>query len=120
MIYSKRLVTTGGNEDVFYSTDDGTNGGNVQESAITTIILCNTAAGDPIDETVGSATVTLFLVKQGESASPTNTIVKNLVVPAEETIFLSEERIVLGEGDYVVASANVANRISVTVSVLKV
>lgn len=119
MIKSTRLTTTTATP-VFYSTDDGTLGGTPQQSAITTLVICNTAAGDPIDESVGSATVTLHLVPTGSGASDSNCIIKNLTVPAEETVFLSEERIVLGEGDFISATASVANRISITVSSLKV
>lgn len=119
MIKSTRLTTSSATP-VFYSTDDGTLGGDPQQSAITTVVICNTASGDPIDESVGSATVTLHLVPQGGGANDTNCIIKNLVVPAEETVFLSEERIVLAGGDFISATASVGNRISITVSVLKV
>lgn len=119
MIKSTRLTTTI-HTPVFYSTDDGTLGGDPQQSAITTLVICNTAAGDPIDETVGSATVSICLVESGGGASDSNTIIKNLTVPAEETVFLSEERIVLGEGDFISAIADTANRITITVSSLKV
>ncbi len=119
MINSTRLTTTIATP-VFYSTDDGTLGGDPQQSAITTLVICNTAAGDPIDESVGSATVTINLVPSGGGASDSNCIIKNLVVPAEETVFLSEERIVLGPGDFISADTDVANRITITVSSLKV
>ncbi len=119
MIKSTRLTTTI-NTPVFYSTDDGTLGGDPQQSAITTLIICNTAAGDPINEATGSATVSINLVPSGGGASDSNAIIKNLTVPAEETVFLSEERIVLGGGDFISATASVANRITITVSSLKV
>ena len=119
MIKSTRLTTTIATP-VYYSTDDGTLGGDPQQSAITTMVICNTFAGDPIDESVGTATVTIHLVPNGGGANDSNCIIKNLTVPAEETVFLSEERIVLGEGDFISATASVANRLTITVSSLKV
>lgn len=119
MIKSTRLTTSIATP-VFYSTDDGTLGGNPQQSAITTMVICNTFAGDPIDESVGSVTVSLHLVVPPGAANDSNCIIKNLTVPAEETVFLSEERIVLGPGDFISATASLANRLTITVSSLKV
>ena len=55
----------------------------------------------------------------------TNTIVKNLIVPAGETVFFSDERIVLRGAtsygnDQIRATASVGNLLSITVSALPV
>ena len=117
MITSKRL-TGSGNTEVY--TSSGVN-------AITTIIVCNTGAPptapseDPTDETIRSADITLNLIANGGgSSSDSNTIVKNLTIPAGETVFFSEERVVLGDGDSIYATASVGNLITITVSTLAV
>lgn len=96
-----------------------------QDNAITNIIVCNTGTPDLTDETVNSCTLTLNLVAAGAVSSATNTIVKNLIVPAGETVFFSDERIVLkgasGYGtDSIRATASTSNLLSITVSALQV
>jgi hypothetical protein len=96
-------------------------GGNLgQTSAITTIMLCNTGTPDASDESVDLANVNIYLVKNTESASVNNIVVSNLPVPAGETVFFSEERIILDSGDGVWVGADAANLITVTVSSLPV
>ena len=127
MIYSTRL-TTSGDTLVFTSTSTGAPvGGAVvaQDNAITNIIVCNTGTPNLTDETVNSCTLTLNLVPAGGVSSDTNTIVKNLIVPAGETVFFSDERIVLrGETGYgtdqIRATSSVGNLLSITVSALPV
>ena len=84
---------------VYKSTTTGLVGGTTQVSAITTIILCNTGTPDLTDETVHSASISIHLVKAGNSASTTNLVVNNLIVPAGETVFFSEERLILDGND---------------------
>lgn len=124
MIYSTRL-TTNGDTLVFTSSTTGAPiAGAVvgQVSAITTIIVCNTGTPDLTDETVNSANLTLNLTSyaQGLSSSATNTIVTNLTIPAGETVFFSDERIVLSAGDQIRATASTGNLLSITVSALPV
>jgi len=127
MIYSTRL-TTSGDTLVFTSTSTGAPVGagvTAQDNAITNIIVCNTGTPDLTDETVNSCTLTLNLVAAGAVSSATNTIVKNLIVPAGETVFFSDERIVLkgasGYGtDSIRATASTSNLLSITVSALQV
>ena len=127
MIYSTRL-TTSGDTLVFTSTSTGAPVGagvTAQDNAITYIIVCNTGTPDLTDETVNSCTLTLNLVAAGAVSSATNTIVKNLIVPAGETVFFSDERIVLkgasGYGtDSIRATASTSNLLSITVSALQV
>jgi hypothetical protein len=126
MIYSTQLTTTG-NTLVFTSSTTGAPvGGGVtgQSNAITNIIVCNTGTPNLTDENVNSANLTINLINSlgvgGSDSSVTNTIVKNLVVPAGETVFFSDERIVLNAGDQIKATASTANLLSITVSSLPV
>lgn len=127
MIYSTRLTTTG-DTLVFTSTSTGAplaSGATAQDNAITNIIVCNTGTPDLTDETVNSATLTLNLVAAGGVSTDTNTIVKNLIVPAGETIFFSDEKIILQGStlygvDSIRATSSVGNLLSITVSALQV
>jgi hypothetical protein len=108
---------------VFTSTDTGapTNrGGVAQENAITTIALCNTGEPTLTDETDNSVTVNVYLVKSGASATAANLIVSNLIIPAGETVFFSEERLVLSGGDSLQVGTSAASLLAVTVSTLPV
>lgn len=109
-INSTRLTTTG---DTVLYTSGGVN-------AITLIIVCNTGAPDLLDETVNQTYVQLNLVKNGQLTSDSNVIVKNLLIPPGETVFFSEERIVLDNGDSVRASAIDPNLLTITVSSISV
>jgi hypothetical protein len=110
---------------VFTSSTTGAPlGGSVlgQTSAITTIILCNTETPTLSDETVNSANVNIYLVSpnKGGTVGPGTLVVSNLTVPAGETVFFSEERIVLDAGDQVWVGSTRANAITVTISTLPV
>jgi hypothetical protein len=104
------------------STTGGPIAGGVigRENAVTTIALCNTAAPDPADEITNSVTVNIYIVRSGLSYGPGNLVVNSLVVPAGETVFFSEERIVLASGDQIWVGTSSAARLAVTVSVLAV
>lgn len=122
MIFSTRLTTTG-DTLVFTSSSTGAPiSGPVtgQTNAITTIAICNTGAPNLTDETVNSSNITINLVKTGQVSSATNTVVSNLTVPAGETVFFNDERIVLDSGDQIRATASAANLLSITVSALAV
>jgi hypothetical protein len=94
-------------------TSSGTN-------AVTTIIVCNTGEPNLTDETVNASNLTLYLVPNLGSASDATTIVKNLTIPAGETVFFSDEKVILSTGDSVRAEASVENLLTVTVSTLSV
>lgn len=89
-------------------------------NAITTMIICNTGAVNLTDETVNACNLTLHLVAASSSATVVNKVISNLNIPAGETVFFSDERIVLGNNDTVVAQASVANLLSITISTLPV
>jgi hypothetical protein len=86
---------------VFTATDTGLTGGAAQPTAITTIALCNIGTPTLTDETVEAVTVNIHLVKASSTASARNLIVSNLTVPAGETVFFSDERIILDGSDSV-------------------
>ena len=104
------------------TTTGGPIGGGVtgRENAVTTIALCNTLAPDAADETTNSVTVSIYVVRSGLSYGAGNRIVSELVVPAGETVFFSEERIVLASGDAIWVGTSSSARLAVTVSVLAV
>lgn len=91
-----------------------------QGDAITTIIACNTGNVNLTDETVNQATLTLFLVPNGSAVGDNTTIVKNLIIPAGETVFFSDEKVILGNGDAVYAQTTDANLLTITISILPV
>ena len=105
---------------VFKSTNTGATGGTPITSAVTTIMICNTSAITLTDETVNSVNVNVYLVKAGGSYSTTNQVVNTLIVPAGETVFFSEERIVLDPNDEIWVGTSTADAIAVTVSSLLV
>ena len=118
-----RLTTTG--ETEIY-TSSGTN-------AIVTIAICNTGTPTAGDESVNLCYLDLFAVPSGDAADRPgkeisglpaaytgNQIVSQLAIPAGETIFFSDEKIVLGNGDKIVAVADAVDLLSITVSTLQV
>lgn len=112
---------------VFTSTTTGAPiGGAVvgQTNAITCIALCNIAAPSSSDETTNAVDVNIYFAKAGvgaQNSGPTcNLVVSNLTVPAGETVFFNEERIILDSGDEIYVGTNAANRLCVTVSSLPV
>lgn len=85
-------------------TSSGTN-------AITTVIVCNTGVAD--------RELTLYAVPNGGSAGTTSMIVNALVVPAGDTVSFDQEKMVLANGDSLVAVADDTG-LSSTVSTLPV
>jgi hypothetical protein len=109
---------------VFTSTTTGRpvgdGGASAQRNAITTIALCNTGAADLEDETVNSVVTNIYIVRQGQTYQPGDLIVSNLIIPAGETVFFSEERLVLDPGDQLWIGTSSSDLIAVTVSSLPV
>lgn len=109
------------------STTGGPIGGAVtaQDTAITTIALCNTLAPNIADETANSVSVNIYVVRSGAAAGAGNLIVSNLVIPAGETVFFNDERLVLkgsasyGADEIWIGTSN-TSRLAVTVSSLPV
>jgi len=105
---------------VFTSTSTGFATGTPQTSAVTTIALCNTGTPDLSDETVNQVIVNIYLVRQGKAFGPGDLVVSGLTVPAGETIFFSEERLILDSGDQIWIGSSAADLLAVTVSSLPV
>lgn len=112
MITSTHLTTT---DDSLVYQSSSTN-------AITTIIICNIGTPDLTDESVNSVTLKMNITSAAPNnvSTDANTIFKDLIIPAGETVFFSEERIVLDNGNQLRATVSQANLISITVSTLPV
>jgi hypothetical protein len=80
-------------------------------NAITTVIICNTGVAD--------RTLTLHAVPNGGSAGTVNMIVNTLIVPAGDTVSFDQEKMVLSNGDSLVAVGS-GTGLSATVSTLPV
>jgi hypothetical protein len=80
-------------------------------NAITTVIICNTGGTD--------RTLTLHAVPNGGSVSTVNMIVNALTVPAGDTVSFDQEKMVLSNGDSLVAVGSDTG-LSATVSTLPV
>jgi hypothetical protein len=125
MIYSTLITSTSTTVPVLAFTASTTGaaiGGGVvgQTTAITTMVLCNTGSVTLSDETVNNVNVNVYLVKANQSYTAANLIVSNLIIPAGETVFFSDEKIVLDSGDQVWVGTSTANLLAVTVSSLPV
>ena len=86
---------------VYKSTSTGAVGGTAQQSAITTMIFCNTGTVVSTNETTNAISISVYLVKSLESYATKGLIINNLTIPAGETVIFSEERIVLDNDDAV-------------------
>jgi hypothetical protein len=122
MINNEQLTTTSDTKVFTASTTGAALGGAVtaQNRAVTNIILCNTGAVTITDESINRTSVDVYLVRQGDTPVAANKIVSSLTVPAGETVFFSDEKIILDGGDEVWVKAADANLITVTVSSLPV
>lgn len=99
------------------NTDLYTSSGN---TAVTCIWVCNTATYNPLDPTSGLTYLDLHFVKQGAGITNANLIVNQLPVPAGETVTFDTEKIILDNGDRVVASTASPANLVATISVISV
>jgi len=91
-----------------------------QTTAITTMILCNTGTPDITDESVDTCAVNIYLVRSGDTAAADNLIVSNLTIPAGETVFFRDEKIILDSGDEIWIGTSAASLVTATISSLAV
>ena len=91
-----------------------------QANAITTMTLCNTGSPSLVDESTNEVYVSIYIVRSGKSYNAGNTIVSNLLIPAGETVFFSDEKIILESGDEIWVGTSASSLISVTISALEV
>jgi hypothetical protein len=130
LINVSTITAPGESGRVFTSTSNGApvgiSGATGQIRAITTIVLCNVLTPNPIDEAENSCNVNIYVVPAdpatgfGNSVGTSTLLVSNLPVPAGETIFFAEERLVLEPGDAIFVGTSTANAICATVSSLQV
>jgi hypothetical protein len=102
-------------------------------NAVTCIAICNTGTVSLTDETSQSVDINVYVVSPdggGDNVNTTGTVslvVKQLTVPAGETVFFNDEKWVLANNDYIAvgyqmsnAASPVTNLLTVTVSTLPV
>lgn len=105
MAISNTLITS--SASAIYTVPSG------QEVALTTMFFCNYSGSDVILQS-------LNLVPNGDSATDSNRIIKDLLIPAGETLTFDTEKIVLSGGDFVSAQADFDSRLNVTMCTLQV
>ena len=86
--------------------------------AITTIMVCNTAAYDAAGN--NDTSFDLHFVQQSQPKSNTNMVVKEMPVPGGETFTFDSEKVILSAGDSVTLLSQAPLNLSVTVSYLEV
>lgn len=84
------------------------------------MIFCNTSAYNPSSPTANSSLLYVYAVPSGGSAGDGTLIVNGLPVPAGETVSFDQEKIVLANGDFIVAKTDSLSNITATVSTLAV
>ena len=102
-------------------------------NAVTCIAICNTGTVSLTDETSESVDINVYIVSLNgggdniNTTGPNSLIVKQLTVPAGETVFFNDEKFVLANLDEIKvgyqmsnAASPVANLLNVTVSTLPV
>jgi len=77
-------------------------------TVVSTVHLCNQSATTIL--------VSLNLVPSGGSASASNLIYKNISISSSDTYVIENERLILGNGDFIFANANVTNSVISTIT----
>ena len=91
------------------------------DNAITTLIVCNKAEFIPATPTLGQTTLSLYAVTSGGSADDTlNLIANKLVIPAGETVTFDQEKLVLSNGQKIMAKSASPENLVITISTLPV
>lgn len=90
-------------------------------NAITTLIVSNVNAYNPATPTVGQSNLNLFIVPGGGTPNFSNMIVSALPLPAGETFTFDNEKIVMSNGDTLIATSSAAtgvgpNAVNLTVT----
>lgn len=99
-----------GNSPTTVYTSSGNN-------AVTCMWVCNTdVTGPPYD----SASLTMYFVKNGDAITSTNMVLNALPVPGQETVVFDAEKIILDNGDRIVATASAAGLLTITISTIQV
>ena len=111
---SKDIPSTG--DDIFFVDPLW---GSDLEYAVTCMIFCN-YTGSAVAPTPEDVVLTLYLVPNGGSVGSSTMVVNQLTIPAGETVTFDSEKVILGTGDRIRAVASASNRLSVTVSSMRV
>lgn len=89
-------------------------------NAITTVIVCNKVTFDPLNPLTGQTNLYLYAVPYGQSVTDVRLIVNGLPIPAGETVTFDQEKMVLADGDTLVAKSDSPENLVATVSTLAV
>lgn len=89
---------------------------------VTTLIVVNTAAPDPADDSAGATTLTMHVVNNGGtgSISNTNMVVNALPITAGESFVMDTEKFVLEAGDSIVLLSTTPNNLAATLSYVEI
>lgn len=90
------------------------------DKMVATIIFCNQELPNPLQLDSNTTYLDLHLVPDGDTPDTVNRIVNGLMIPAGETVFFDTERIVLQDGDSVVASTTSPAVITATISTVDI
>lgn len=97
-------------DDIFLCP--GASPNNIQEHAVTCMIFCNTSA-DPV-------TLNLYAAATTVTIGIGNQLIKDLEIPAGETLTFDSEKLILSTGDRIFAVASASNRLTASVSSMRV
>lgn len=81
-------------------------------TAITNVYFCNYSGS--------TVTVDVYLVPSGGSASNSTIIYKSISIPASNTFVMDTEKLILGNGDTLRASASAGSAVTATISYLSI
>ncbi len=83
------------------------------ESGVTTLMICNHHASS-------NAVVNVWVVPDGAVAGNSNQILKNLTIVASDTFVMDMEKLVLSDGDSIIAQADVSDVVNAVISSMAV
>lgn len=83
------------------------------ENGITTLMICNHHAST-------DAIVNVWVVPDGATRGNAHQILKDLTIVAADTFVMDMEKLVLGEGDTIVATANTTDVVNAVISSMAV
>jgi ribosomal protein L14 len=97
-------------------------------NAVTCIAICNTGTISLTDETSESVDINIYIVSPSGGSDNTeitggtakSLVVKQLTVPAGETVFFNDEKFVLANNDYIAVGYQMSNAASPVTSLLNV
>ena len=97
-------------------------------NAVTSIAICNTRTIRLTDETSQSVDINVYIVSPnggGDNNEITggtakSLVVKQLTIPAGETVFFNDEKFVLADEDYIAVGYQMSNAASPVTSLLNV